>query len=336
MWLGTATFAQSFTAPLTVTTNSDSPLTFNNTDNSWQYLQFKRSGARKLWMGLNSGNDFQLAKEGGGSFIFSGATLYAPEFRTTNIDSHAEFGRALIGSWPNNLNYAMFQHRALTASTPGNYALLQSSSGHTYLNASSGRTIHLRVNNVNTAKITATAVDILKPTKVSGYLTLTTASNTRSIRLNAPDPYIDFRSNGDDTKRLYIRAFESGDYAYYHTNLAKHLFNKNTEVNGTLVVKENLESKKVKVSANPGTFPDYVFKPEYKLRSLNELESFIQTNGHLPNVPKAEVVEQNGQDLGLIQQKLLEKIEELTLYTIDQQKTIDTLLQRIEKLEKEK
>ena len=55
---------------------------------------------------------------------------------------------------------------------------------------------------------------------------------------------------------------------------------------------------------------------------MNELEAFIDTHGHLPNVPKAEEVEQNGQDLGLIQQKLLEKIEELTLYTLDQQKML--------------
>ena len=48
----------------------------------------------------------------------------------------------------------------------------------------------------------------------------------------------------------------------------------------------------------------------------------IQANGHLPKVPTAQEVEANGQDLGLIQQKLLEKIEELTLYTIEQDQNL--------------
>ena len=116
------------------------------------------------------------------------------------------------------------------------------------------------------------------------------------------------------------------------------------EVAGNTLVHGDVESSKVKVTATPGSFPDYVFKPDYSLRSLSEIEAFIEANGHLPNVPKAEEVEQNGQDLGLIQQKLLEKIEELTLYTIQadkriklleaaQKKQIAELLKRIEQLE---
>ena len=103
--------------------------------------------------------------------------------------------------------------------------------------------------------------------------------------------------------------------------------------NGNGFFQGNIESKKVKVSAAPGSFPDYVFAKEYQLKSLPELEAFIRENGHLPNVPTAKEVEANGQDLGLIQQKLLEKIEELTLYTIEQQKLIKQLTERIEKLE---
>ncbi|OEK03667.1 hypothetical protein BFP97_20035 [Roseivirga sp. 4D4] len=90
-----------------------------------------------------------------------------------------------------------------------------------------------------------------------------------------------------------------------------------TTIDGKAIVKGDVESEKVKVTATPGSFPDYVFKPDYELRSLSELSVFIKENGHLPNIPKAVEVEANGQDLGLIQQKLLEKIEELTLYVIE-------------------
>ncbi|MCR9250198.1 MAG: hypothetical protein NXI20_07215 [bacterium] len=88
----------------------------------------------------------------------------------------------------------------------------------------------------------------------------------------------------------------------------------------------------VKVAVTP--WPDYVFTPSYDLKSLEQVETFINENGHLPNIPSAkEVEENNGIELGEMNAKLLEKIEELTLYTIDQQKTIDQLLERIEKLE---
>lgn len=100
--------------------------------------------------------------------------------------------------------------------------------------------------------------------------------------------------------------------------------------NGNMRVQGNIESKKVKVTATPGSVPDYVFKPDYKLRSLSELESFIKTNSHLPNVPSAKEVETNGQDVGEMQLKLLEKIEELTLYMIEQNKELQQLRATVE------
>ena len=105
----------------------------------------------------------------------------------------------------------------------------------------------------------------------------------------------------------------------------------NVSFGGQAIVNGVLESTKVKVTAAPGSFPDYVFSKDYQLKSLPELETFIKENGHLPNVPTAKEVETNGQDLGLIQQKLLEKIEELTLYILDQEKR----LSRLEEVENE-
>ena len=82
----------------------------------------------------------------------------------------------------------------------------------------------------------------------------------------------------------------------------------------------NLESKKVKVTASPGSVPDYVFSSDYKLKSLGEIEEFIKANSHLPNIPNAAAIETNGQDVGDLQLKLLEKIEELTLHLIEENK----------------
>ncbi len=74
-----------------------------------------------------------------------------------------------------------------------------------------------------------------------------------------------------------------------------------------------------------GTWPDYVFEDGYRLRPLSELEAFIKENKHLPEVPSAAEVEKNGLDAGENQALLLKKIEELTLYIIEQNKKIEAL-----------
>lgn len=71
--------------------------------------------------------------------------------------------------------------------------------------------------------------------------------------------------------------------------------------------------------------PDYVFDDSYKLMSLPDLETFIRENRHLPNVPNASDVRANGLNLSEMQLRLLEKVEELTLYTLDQHRTITEL-----------
>ena len=103
----------------------------------------------------------------------------------------------------------------------------------------------------------------------------------------------------------------------FTVNSAQHWSSEKLEVNGNALITGGIESKKVKVTATPG-FPDYVFKEDYHLMPLAKVQAYIQKKGHLPNMPTAHEVETNGQDLGLIQKKLLEKIEELTLYTIEQ------------------
>ena len=72
-------------------------------------------------------------------------------------------------------------------------------------------------------------------------------------------------------------------------------------------------------------WPDYVFSKNYKLKSLGEVEEYIAANSHLPNVPATAEVEKSGIALGEMQTKMMEKIEELTLYIIGLQKQIDSL-----------
>ncbi len=80
--------------------------------------------------------------------------------------------------------------------------------------------------------------------------------------------------------------------------------------------------------------PDYVFNQDYKLRSLYDVENFINTNKHLPDVPSEKEVVANGLNLGDMNAILLQKVEELTLYMINLQKENDALKVRVSNLEK--
>jgi hypothetical protein len=73
------------------------------------------------------------------------------------------------------------------------------------------------------------------------------------------------------------------------------------------------EELKVQLSGN---WPDYVFNKNYKLKSFDELRKFIEKNNHLPNIPAAAEVERNGIEVGDMQKRMMEKIEELTLYVL--------------------
>jgi len=79
-------------------------------------------------------------------------------------------------------------------------------------------------------------------------------------------------------------------------------------------------------------FPDYVFLPTYHLMPLTEVRNYIRDNGHLPNVPSAETVAEEGVNLGATTAVLVEKIEELTLYLLQQQTEIEAMKLEIEAL----
>lgn len=90
-----------------------------------------------------------------------------------------------------------------------------------------------------------------------------------------------------------------------------------------LFVEKGIRTRKVKVDQS--TWADFVFEKDYVLMTLEEVGDFIKENKHLPGIPSANEVQKNGLNLGDNQAALLQKIEELTLYVIDQNKRISDL-----------
>lgn len=100
-----------------------------------------------------------------------------------------------------------------------------------------------------------------------------------------------------------------------------------------LSVNGNILAKKVKVSAASADWPDYVFQQTYQLPPLQEVAEYIKQNNHLPGVPSAAEVKKEGLDLGDNQATLLKKIEELTLYTIEQNKKQEAQQRQLKELQ---
>jgi len=153
-----------------------------------------------------------------------------------------------------------------------------------------------------------------------------------ALKLNGVDPAINLYVNG--IQKSYI--WQTGDNLNIGVSSAtgRIIMNTNQVQIGTnsalpagfkLGVGGKVICEELKVKLQSSVWPDYVFAEDYKLKSLSEVEQFILKNKHLPGIPSAVEVEKNGIEVGDMQKRMMEKIEELTLYILDQQKQIDEL-----------
>ena len=168
-------------------------------------------------------------------------------------------------------------------------------------------------------------------------------SGTDEVLFSAGAPYKD--SQGQrfeiDTRRAYAGGARSksgilsGDLDFaVHRKAAIGVVNMNERIPSDymLVVGGKILAEEVRIKAIKD-WADYVFAPNYRLQALPQVEAFIRTHHHLPGIPTAVEVEQNGVALGELQAKLLLKIEELTLYLIEQNKTIDALKSELARIQ---
>lgn len=105
-------------------------------------------------------------------------------------------------------------------------------------------------------------------------------------------------------------------------------FNSNYTENYSLWVEQGVLGTRL-VLMNITNWSDYVFKENYDLKPLDELERYIKEHGHLPNIPSEKEVVESGYDVHDMNVRFLEKIEELTLYSIEQNKKINALVKKL-------
>ncbi|MBR5209467.1 MAG: hypothetical protein IKV67_06400, partial [Paludibacteraceae bacterium] len=139
---------------------------------------------------------------------------------------------------------------------------------------------------------------------------------------------IDTESYGEQQNIFYPIIFRAGGYTFDSGDMV---------VNGTLTCKNELKVLSLNaddVNFNMSNVADYVFEEDYNLKSLSEVESYIKENKHLPGIPSAAEIEQNGVSLSKMSNILLEKIEELTLHMIRLEKENAALKAEVKSLKK--
>ena len=143
----------------------------------------------------------------------------------------------------------------------------------------------------------------------SGILLKTATGNTQALRIGVTDGSSTLQSTKINVAHNALLLNPSGGKVGIGT----------TAPDEKLTVKGTIHSEEVRVDLNVPA-PDYVFEKDYDLRSLKDTETYINKNKHLPEIPSAKQMEAHGVELGDMNMLLLKKIEELTLYTIEQQK----------------
>ena len=161
----------------------------------------------------------------------------------------------------------------------------------------------------------------------------------------APTGYAnDFAIIGADDggiQRYLHFGYNTGDdpSGTFNPKMSINMYSGNVGIGSTapdakLAVKGTVHAQEVKVDLSvPG--PDYVFESDYKMPSLSELRNFISQNKHLPEVPSAKELEKDGINVGEMKMLLLKKIEELTLYMLEQQNEVNSLKAEVSALKKQ-
>ncbi len=171
--------------------------------------------------------------------------------------------------------------------------------------------------------------------KQNGNLGIKTLPNSDAdlhIRDSRAALYID---NTSSTNWAYLKIKGSGsnfwDIGQYGDNDYLEFRPKGGSSNRIQIYQNGTISATTYIAVSP-PWADFVFNKDYKLATLEEVENYIKEKGHLKDIPSAKEVAKNGVNLGQIDSKLLQKIEELTLYTIQQEKKIKELEKENQKL----
>lgn len=278
----------------------------------------------------------------GGRLVLKNASVNDPGGMTMNI---FEVFKDANNHWIHNYGMGFHEHNGV-----GN-GFSSYVSGFFGVSLIAGGQTRLRVDQFGKVGIGANSIDHNLQVGDGGV------NNPVSLSLRGPDSHASssslvFEDPGGTTARWFKLTHNSGSNSLVFSSqevanmMVFNRFNGNVGLginvatgfenvnNYKLAVNGTIGAKEIKVENTVTPWPDYVFENDYKKRSLAEVETFINEHKHLPEVPSAAEVAKNGISLGDMDAALLKKVEELTLYLIEQDKKIQALQEELQELKK--
>ncbi|MCL4790211.1 MAG: hypothetical protein KJ070_26095 [Verrucomicrobia bacterium] len=190
----------------------------------------------------------------------------------------------------------------------------------------------------------------------SPFATLTVDGTIGFPTVSTPAMYVYPSGTANPEKRLIVHSPTFNEWGLYYRDVGDQFVMKSSAADTTPSLMVDLDGNWVAIGTDTpkpgyelsvdgqivceeilvqdsGSWPDYVFNDDYPLRPLTEVETHIREKKHLPGIPTAAEVKRDGLSLGEMQKRMLEKIEELTLYVIDQNKKLAAQEERIRQLE---
>ncbi|HSN59305.1 MAG TPA: hypothetical protein VLR49_00105 [Ferruginibacter sp.] len=295
---------------------------------------FVQSSSGLIRLGYEGGNEWQMATTGGGADLrwyttTDGGTSIAPRhyFTLNGYDGMGAFSAP-------GVPFGRLDVIGAGNTSASNTFLLRNSSldtimrvrddgrmGIGYNGSSYGRTLNLGGTGINFYTSNESAFGgAVFPTDTS--LVLWSNSNADNYLVMQPS----WGNTGIGTYTPNAKLHLNGSMLI-GSNAARTATGYVLSVDGKIIA----EDVTIQISTS---WPDYVFNKKYQLLSLPDLETFIKTNKHLPNIPAAAQVEKDGIMLGDMNRRMMEKIEELTLYIIDLNKKNTLLEEKVLLLEK--
>lgn len=297
--IGTSTPADLFTVQ-----SASNSFGITHTDGTIKITTFVGGGSGGGWMGTQSNHPFHIYTNNNVTPNVTFTTGFNSEFKGVSPSIRLIDGSANSGTLQSSGNNLIVSARTSSFTTPGNL-ILQIPLGTSLL-----------AGNVGIG--TSVVPDKLTVDAGTGEYGITQTDGTITV-----GSWVGNGGGYYGTKTNHPLRFFTNNAATQMTILVNGNVGIGT-ANPTykLSVKGNIRSEEVVVETG---WADYVFDETYSLRPLNEVEKFIRQHKHLPNIPSAKEIEIKGLHLGDVQKRMMEKIEELTLYIIKQQKEIDEL-----------
>ena len=265
---------------------------------------------------LSQSENTIILSNGGGSFTL-------PTFNDTDAQSLALNGNTLSISNGNSVTLPTYVDTPQTLSQTGNTVTLSNGGGSfTMPNTSvtAGTNVTVTGSGSSVSPYVVSAADTSLYANNGTINSATTTNGNRVVTMNNSNIW--FKSAAADTNsKIYI-----GTTATYPS----------TTGNYKLYVEGGILTEKVKVALrSTANWADYVFEKNYDLMPLKNVEEYIAIHKHLPGIDSASELAKNGLDLAEMQAKHMAKIEEMMLYIIDQNKTIEKNIKDIEELKKQ-